>query len=112
MVSDLSYQLKRILPFAEKAIEDSVEESTDLLRRTIARLYTAIMDVAQFACVYVKQSRVSTYIPPTTFQKPTLKQKGLRISLPPLKHRRASMDSRTNLENLSRISTGLSILKQ
>jgi hypothetical protein len=32
------------------------------LRRTIEKLYTVIMDVAQFACVYVKQSRFSTQI--------------------------------------------------
>jgi hypothetical protein len=62
VISDLASQLKRILPFAEKAIEESVEESTDLLRRTIERLYTAMIDTAQFICVYVKQSRFSTYI--------------------------------------------------
>jgi hypothetical protein len=62
MVSDLASQLKRVLPFADKAIKDSIEESTDLLRKTIEKLYIAIMDVAQFTCMYVKQSRFSAQI--------------------------------------------------
>ncbi|PVF92453.1 WD40 repeat-like protein [Serendipita vermifera] len=57
MVSDLASQLKRVLPFAEKAIEDSIEESTDLLRKTIEKLYILTMGTAQFVCEYVKKSR-------------------------------------------------------
>ncbi|PVF90960.1 hypothetical protein CPB86DRAFT_478196 [Serendipita vermifera] len=57
MVSDLTSQLKRVLPFAEKAIEDSIEESTDLLRKTIEKLHILTMDTAQFVCDYVKKNR-------------------------------------------------------
>ncbi|PVF92503.1 WD40 repeat-like protein [Serendipita vermifera] len=57
MVSDLTTRVKHILPFAEKAIEEAMEESTDLLRKAVEKLYVLTLDLAQFTCEYVKQNR-------------------------------------------------------
>ncbi|KAG8797552.1 hypothetical protein FRC16_008746, partial [Serendipita sp. 398] len=56
-VSDLTRQLKRILPFAKEALKEAVEDNTDILRKAIGRLYTLTMDVAEFSCDYIKRNR-------------------------------------------------------
>ncbi|KAG8784618.1 POC1 centriolar protein A [Serendipita sp. 397] len=56
-VSGLSRQLNRILPFADEALKEAVDDNKDILRKTITRLYSLTMDVAEFSCDYVKRSR-------------------------------------------------------
>ncbi|KAG8788918.1 hypothetical protein FRC16_001289 [Serendipita sp. 398] len=58
-VSDLASQLKRIFPFASKSLEEAIDDNTDLLRKTIGRLYSLAIDVAEFTYDYVKQNRFS-----------------------------------------------------
>ncbi|KAG8775190.1 hypothetical protein FRC15_000715 [Serendipita sp. 397] len=55
-VSDLASQLKRIFPFASKSLEEAIDDNTDLLRKTIGRLYSLAIDVAEFTYDYVKQN--------------------------------------------------------
>ncbi|KAG8770482.1 hypothetical protein FRC15_004064, partial [Serendipita sp. 397] len=57
MVSDLTRQLKRILPFAKEALKEAIEENADILQKAIGRLYTLTTDVAEFSCDYVKRNR-------------------------------------------------------
>ncbi|KAG8771717.1 hypothetical protein FRC15_003237 [Serendipita sp. 397] len=57
MVSDLTRQLKRILPFAKKALKEAIEDNMDIPRTAIGGLYTLTMDIAEFSCDYVKRNR-------------------------------------------------------
>ncbi|KAG8778430.1 hypothetical protein FRC16_003848, partial [Serendipita sp. 398] len=57
MVSDLTRQLKRILPFAKEALKEAIEENANILQKAIGRLYTLTTDIAEFSCDYVKRNR-------------------------------------------------------
>ncbi|KAG8835895.1 hypothetical protein FRC20_007162 [Serendipita sp. 405] len=57
LVSGLARQLKRVLPFADEALKEAVEDNTDILQKAIGRLYILTLDVAEFFCDYVKRNR-------------------------------------------------------
>ncbi|KAG8789934.1 hypothetical protein FRC16_001151 [Serendipita sp. 398] len=57
MVSGLVRQLKHVLPFAEKALKEAVEDNMDILQKAIGRLYVLTMDVSEFSCDYIKRNR-------------------------------------------------------
>jgi len=58
--SGLLDRLKRILPFADKIIEDKIVcEETDLLEEIIPRMYEVMHRVANFSYEYVTHGRLS-----------------------------------------------------
>ncbi|KAG8813182.1 hypothetical protein FRC19_002623, partial [Serendipita sp. 401] len=57
MISSLTRQLGRVLPFADGALKEAAEDNADILRKTIGKLYVLTIDVAEFSCDYVKRNR-------------------------------------------------------
>jgi hypothetical protein len=60
MVSDLTDEIGRVLPLADKVLDDAVREDTEELSKVIRGMYTLTMDAADYLCVYVQQSPYST----------------------------------------------------
>ena len=57
MPSGLLDRLQRILFFADKVADEIVYEETDILEKTIPRMYKVIEKVAKSSCSYVKRGR-------------------------------------------------------
>ena len=57
MPSDLLDRLKRILIFADKVADEIVYEETDILEKTIPRMFKVMQKVANCSCDYVKRGR-------------------------------------------------------
>ena len=57
MPSDLLDRLKRILIFADKVADEIVYEETDMLEKTIPRMFKVMQKVANCSCDYVKRGR-------------------------------------------------------
>ncbi|PVF92501.1 WD40 repeat-like protein [Serendipita vermifera] len=56
MVSDLTDEIGRVLPLADKVLDDAVREDTEQLAKVIRGMYSLTMDAAEFLCTYVQQS--------------------------------------------------------
>ena len=50
-------RLKRILVFADKVADEIVGEETDVLEKTIPRMFKVMETVSKFSCSYVKRGR-------------------------------------------------------
>ena len=50
-------RLQRIMLFADKVAEEIVGEETDILEKTIPRMFEVMETVSKFACGYVKRGR-------------------------------------------------------
>ena len=50
-------QLQRILTFADKVADEIVGEETDVLERTIPRMFKVMETVSKYWCGYVKRGR-------------------------------------------------------
>ena len=50
-------RLQRILLFADKVADELVGEETDILEKTIPRMFEVMETVSKFACGYVKRGR-------------------------------------------------------
>ena len=50
-------QLQRILPFANKVADEMVCKETEILEKTIPRMFEVMRMVANFSCDYVKRGR-------------------------------------------------------
>jgi hypothetical protein len=50
-------RLERILPFANKVVNEIVREEQDLLEKVILRMFEVMQRVAKFSCDYVKRGR-------------------------------------------------------
>jgi hypothetical protein len=50
-------RLERILPFANKVVNEIVREERDLLEKVIPRMFEVMQRVAKFSCDYVKRGR-------------------------------------------------------
>jgi hypothetical protein len=61
MVSDLTDQIERLLPFAKQALEELVYDDTELLEGAVRRLCNLVMEAAEFICDYVKKAPTSMY---------------------------------------------------
>ena len=61
MPPDLLDRLQRILNFAEKVADEIVYEETDILQRTIQRMFKVMAQVAKCSCDYVKRGRFGGY---------------------------------------------------
>ena len=57
MPLDLLDRLQRILIFADKVADEIVYEETDILEKTIPRMFKVMQTVAKCACDYVKRGR-------------------------------------------------------
>ena len=57
MPSGLLDRLQRILFFANKVADEIVYDETDILEKTIPRMYKVIEKVAKYSCSYVKRGR-------------------------------------------------------
>ena len=57
MPSDLLGRLQRILVFADKVADEIVYEETDILEKTIPRMFGVMQKVAKCSCDYVKRGR-------------------------------------------------------
>ena len=57
MPSGLLNRLQRILFFADKVADEIVYEETDILEKTIPRMYKVIEKVAKYSCSCVKRGR-------------------------------------------------------
>ena len=57
MPLDLFNRLQRILFFADKVAEESVYEETEILEKTIPRMFETMQRVAKYTCNYVKRGR-------------------------------------------------------
>ncbi len=58
MPENLLDRLQRILDFADKVADKIVCEETDILEKTIPRMFEVMQRVAQFSCGYVKRGRL------------------------------------------------------
>jgi hypothetical protein len=57
MPSDLLDRLERILLFADKVADEIVYEETEILEKTIPRMFKVMQNVAKYSCDYVKRGR-------------------------------------------------------
>jgi hypothetical protein len=57
MPPDLLDRLRRILVFADKVADEVVYEETDILPKTIQRMFKVMEQVANCSCDYVKRGR-------------------------------------------------------
>jgi len=57
MPSDLLDRLQRILIFADKVADEIVYEETEILEKTIPRMFKVMEKVAKCSCDYVKRGR-------------------------------------------------------
>jgi hypothetical protein len=48
-------RLQRILPFANKVVDEIVWEETHLVEKIIPRMFEVVQRVAKFSCDYVKR---------------------------------------------------------
>ena len=49
--------MQRILLFADKVADEIVSEETEILEKTIPRMFEVMQTVAKFSCEYVKRGR-------------------------------------------------------
>ena len=59
MPSGLLDRLQRISPFADQVVDEVVYEKTEILEKTISRMFEVMYRVAEFLCDYVKNGRCS-----------------------------------------------------
>ena len=57
MPRDLLYRLQGILVFADKAADEIVYEETDILQKTIQKMFKVMEQAANCSCDYVKRGR-------------------------------------------------------
>ena len=57
MPRDLLDRLRRILIFADKVADEIVYEETEILEKTIPRMFIVMQKVAKCSCDYVKRGR-------------------------------------------------------
>ena len=57
MPLDLLDRLRRILIFADKVADEIVYEETEILEKTIPRMFKVMQNVAKCSCDYVRRGR-------------------------------------------------------
>ena len=55
-------RVQRILPFADQVADEIVYEKTEILEKTISRMFEVMYRVAEFSCDYVKNGRWSFHL--------------------------------------------------
>jgi hypothetical protein len=61
MPSGLLDRLQRILPLAAKLEEEIVWEETDILEKTIPRMFEVMQRIAKLSCDYVQRGRLLSF---------------------------------------------------
>jgi len=61
MPSGLLDRLRRILVFADKVADEIMGEETEILEKTVSRMFEVMYRVAKFSCDYVKHGKWSHY---------------------------------------------------
>jgi len=61
MPSGLLDRLQRILIFADKVADEIMGEETEILERTVPRMFEVMYRVAKFSCDYVKCGKWSHF---------------------------------------------------
>ena len=56
-------RLQRILSFADKVADEIVGEETDILEKTIPRMFKVMETVSKYSCGYVKRGRFGKQSP-------------------------------------------------
>ena len=64
MPSEILDRLQRILVFADKVANDIVGEETEILEKTIPKMFEVMQKVANFSCDYVKRGRFGRLLSP------------------------------------------------
>ena len=59
MPSSLLDRLQRVLPLADKVADEIASEETEILGKTIPRMFEVMQKIAKFLCDYVKRGRFS-----------------------------------------------------
>ena len=57
MLAGLFRQLERILPFADKGVEEIICGETEMLEKVIQRMFEVMDRVAKLSCEYVRHGR-------------------------------------------------------
>ena len=57
MPSELLDRLQRILVFANKVADEIGDEETEILEKTLSRMFSVMQQVAKCSCDYVKRGR-------------------------------------------------------
>jgi len=60
MPSELLDRLKRILFFADQFADETMYEETEILEKTVSRMFGVMQKVAKYSCDYVKRGRFGT----------------------------------------------------
>jgi len=60
MPSDLLDRLQRILCFADNVADEIVYEETEILEKTVPRMFRVMQKVAKYSCDYVKRGHFGT----------------------------------------------------
>ena len=55
-------RLQRILPLADQVADEILYEKTEILEKTISRMFEVMYRVAEFSCDYVKHGRRSCHL--------------------------------------------------
>jgi len=63
MPARLLDRLQRISVFADKVADEVVYEETDILEKTIPRMFEVMLRVAEYSCDYVRRGRFGKQSP-------------------------------------------------
>ena len=88
MPLDLLDRLRRILVFADKVADKSVYEETEILEKTIPRMFKVMQKVAKYSCDYVKRGRFSRQAAFQNLADINDRREDIEWTCPPSKDRR------------------------
>jgi len=63
MPAHLLDRLQRISVFADKVADEIVYEETDILEKTVPRMFEVMLKVAEYSCHYVRRGRFGKQSP-------------------------------------------------
>ena len=87
MPSDLLDRLKHILNFADKIADKVVYEETEILDKTIPRMFRVMEKVARYSCEYVKRDRFGRQSAFLNLANPDDRREDVEWAGPPTKSR-------------------------
>jgi hypothetical protein len=88
MPSDLLDRLQRIMFFADKVADEIVYEETEILEKTIPRMFKVMEKVAKCSCDYVKRGRFGRQLGFLTFANADDRREDIEWARPPGEDRR------------------------
>jgi hypothetical protein len=88
MPSDLLDRLQRILFFADKVADEIVYEETEILEKTIPRMFKVMEKVAKCSCDYVRRGRFGAHSAFLNFANADDRREDIEWTRPPGEDRR------------------------